>query len=58
MSELQKRPVVRCSNKESKRITRECIESALVLLLEKKTFAEISISEPVKRAGVSRTAFY
>lgn len=58
MSELQKKAVIRYSNEESKRITRECIESALILLLEKKTFGEISISELVKRAGVSRTAFY
>ena len=57
-SKKQNTPVVRYSNAESKRITRECIESALIILLEKKTFAEISISELVKRAGVSRTAFY
>ena len=55
---LQSTPVVRHSNAESKRITRECIESALILLLENQTFGEISISELVKRAGVSRTAFY
>ena len=54
---LQK-ALVRCSNEESKRITRECIESALILLLECKSFSEISISELVKRSGVSRTAFY
>ena len=54
---LQK-ALIRYSNEESKRITRECIESALILLLEHQTFAEISISELVKRAGVSRTAFY
>ena len=52
------RALIHCSNEESKRITRECIESAMILLLERKTFAEISISELVKRAGVSRTAFY
>ena len=57
-SPTQIRSVVHYSNAESKRITRECIESALILLLENKTFAEISISELVKRAGVSRTAFY
>ena len=58
MSEKPYMPIVRYSNAESKRITRECMESALILLLENKTFAEISVSELVKRAGVSRTAFY
>ena len=57
-SQMQNLPIVRYSNAESKRITRECIESALILLLENKSFADISISELVKRAGVSRTAFY
>ena len=52
------RALVHYSNEESKRITRECIEAALILLMERRTFAEISISELVKRAGVSRTAFY
>lgn len=56
--QTQSRSAVHYSNLESKQITRECIESALILLLENKTFAEISISELVKRAGVSRTAFY
>lgn len=57
-TQMQDMPIVRYSNAESKRITRECIESALILLLESKTFGDISISELVKRAGVSRTAFY
>ena len=39
-------------------LTREAIETALLQLLEKKELAKISISELVKRAGVSRAAFY
>jgi len=50
--------VVRYSNERSKQITKECIEGALIQLLEHKEMEKISISEIVKRAGVSRTAFY
>ena len=57
-SEMEKREVLRLSNKESNKITRECIESALILLMEEKKYDEITISEIVKRAGVSRTAYY
>lgn len=46
------------SNKESNQITKEAIETALLFLLEKKDLQQISISELVKKAGVSRNAFY
>ncbi|MBF0777400.1 TetR/AcrR family transcriptional regulator [Streptococcus cuniculi] len=46
------------SNKESNQLTRESIETALLFLLEKKDMRQISISELVKKAGVSRNAFY
>lgn len=49
---------LRKSNQESNFLTREAIETALLQLLEKKDLAKISISELVKRAGVSRAAFY
>ena len=49
---------LRKSNKESNLLTREAIETALLQLLEKKELTKISISELVKRAGVSRAAFY
>lgn len=57
-TELQKREVSRLSNEETNRITRECIQSALVLLMSEKAFDKITITEIVKRSGVSRTAFY
>lgn len=57
-SEMKKREILRLSNKESNKITRECIEAALILLMQKKEYNEITISEIVKRAGVSRTAYY
>lgn len=49
---------LRLSNEESNRITRECLQTALVLLLKEKRLEEITITELVKRSGVSRTAFY
>jgi AcrR family transcriptional regulator len=57
-TELQRMEVLRLSNLESNRITRECIESALVLLMKEMPFNEITITDIVKRAGVSRTAYY
>lgn len=45
-------------NKEHRRLTREALETALLALLESKELASISISELVKRAGVSRNAYY
>ncbi|MER0122830.1 TetR/AcrR family transcriptional regulator [Streptococcus sp. ZJ93] len=46
------------SNTEINQLTREAIETALLFLLEKKELKHISISELVKKAGVSRNAFY
>jgi len=57
-TELQRMEILRLSNLESNRITKECIESAVVLLMKEKAFAEITITDIVKRAGVSRTAYY
>ncbi|WP_054957939.1 TetR/AcrR family transcriptional regulator [Paenibacillus dakarensis] len=57
-TEIQRLKVLRLSNEESNRITRLCIESALVLLMKERSFNEITITEIVKKAGVSRTAYY
>ena len=57
-NEIVSRGIVRQSNEEAKRITKECIEIALIKLLEKKDYEKISITEIVQKAGVSRTAFY
>ena len=40
------------------KITKESIFIALMILMEKKDFKEISITELTKKAGVSRMAFY
>ncbi|MGN1402827.1 MAG: TetR/AcrR family transcriptional regulator [Ruminococcus sp.] len=58
ISEMQKRDVLRMSNEESNRLTRECLQTALIYLMHEKPFEKITITELVKRSGVSRTAFY
>ena len=55
---IRKLGVIRYSNEQAKLITKECIEGALIQLLEHKEMERITISEIVKKAGVSRTAFY
>lgn len=57
-TKIQAMGVTRYSNEQAKSITRDCIETALIQLLEHKDLDKISITEIVKRAGVSRTAFY
>lgn len=57
-TELEKRDVLRMSNKESNRMTRECLQTALITLMGQKPFEKITISEIVRKSGVSRTAFY
>jgi AcrR family transcriptional regulator len=48
----------RYSNKETNHLTREALCTALVLLMKSQSFDKISITDIVKRAGVSRTAYY
>lgn len=57
-TELEKRDILRMSNKESNRMTRECLQTALITLMGQKPFDKITVSELVRRSGVSRTAFY
>lgn len=45
-------------NQETNRLTKEALETALLLLLESKNLAQITVSELVAKAGVSRNAFY
>jgi len=58
MTELQKKNILRQSNKESNALTKECIESALILLMKEQSFSEISITDIIKKAGVSRASYY
>ncbi|AIQ48572.1 TetR family transcriptional regulator [Paenibacillus sp. FSL R7-0273] len=58
VTEFQRLEGLRLSNEESNRITRSSIEAALVLLMNDQAFEDITITAIVKRAGVSRTAYY
>ncbi len=49
---------IRLSNAESNFLTRESLQMALIYLMNKMPFEKITITEIVKKAGVSRMAFY
>lgn len=46
------------SNEASNQLTKQRLQSALIELMSEKSFDEISISELVRRSGVSRPSFY
>src|SRR5471030_3039930 len=50
--------MVNKSTNSQNMITKESIFTALMILMEKKNFKEIYITEIAKKAGVSRMAFY
>lgn len=55
---MNRRNALRLSNEESNRLTRECIEAALILLMKESAFQSISITDIIRKAGVSRSAYY
>ena len=57
-TELEKKEILRMSNEESNRITRECLRIAMFKLMGDMDFEKITVTEIAKRAGVSRLAFY
>ncbi len=57
MTEKQKETLKR-NNYESNQVTREAIRDALYILMQKKDFNEIKITEIINKSGVSRSAFY
>lgn len=50
--------VLRLSNMESNRLTKECICTALLSLMATETFDHITVTAIIKRSGVSRGGFY
>ena len=46
------------NNEESNAFVRECIEGALIRLMETKPFAAITVTDIARQAGVSRNAYY
>lgn len=57
-TELKKRAVLRMSNAQSRQLTRECIQTALIYLMNEKPFDKITITSIIQRSGVSRAGFY
>ena len=58
MSIENKTEYLKLSNMESNKITKESIQVALISLMANKKLENITITEIVKKAGVSRTSFY
>ena len=50
--------VLQANNKESHLETRECIKSALVALLLKKPYDNITMTDIIRKSGVSRSGVY
>ncbi|MDR3598180.1 TetR/AcrR family transcriptional regulator [Clostridium sp.] len=48
----------RLDNNSQNKLVKECIFSSLMILMEKKNFQEISITDITNKAGVSRMAYY
>jgi len=44
--------------KESNKLTRECITTSLLILINEKPYDEITITDIAEKAGVSRMAYY
>ena len=57
-TELENMEILRLSNEESNKVTRECLRIAMFKLMNQEHFDKITITEIAKRAGVSRLAFY
>lgn len=55
---MKEREVYRLSGADANKLTRECLQKALVSLMGEKPFEGISVTELVRRAGVSRQSFY
>ena len=54
----KKKEVLKMSNMESNLFTKECIRTALLYLMGVDGFEQITVTEIIKRAGVSRGGFY
>lgn len=50
--------VLKRNNEESHRDTRECIKNALVELLKNKHYSDITMTDIIRKSGVSRTGVY
>jgi len=57
-TELENMKILRLSNEQSNKVTKECLRIAMFKLMDKGDFEKITVTEIAKRAGVSRLAFY
>ncbi len=57
-TEMESKEILRLSNEESNKFTKECLRTAIFKLMEQKSFDKITITDIAKCAGVSRAAFY
>lgn len=55
---MEEKNALKLSNDELYRITKESLQTALIQIMKDKNFEDITITELVKKSGVSRTAFY
>ncbi len=55
---IKKNEVLKMSNLESNIFTKDCIRTALLSLMAVKIFEQITVTEIIKKAGVSRGGFY
>lgn len=56
--ESRREKVLRMSNEESNRFTKDCIRTALIYLMNEQEFDKITITSIINRSGISRAAFY
>lgn len=54
----KQRETLKNNNLESNRVTREAIRGALYMLMERRPYDEITMTDIVKRSGISRSALY
>ena len=57
-TELEKRNIRRMSNKESNRITKECICDALIGLMKEHPYKDINMTMIIKKSGEMQVNFF
>ena len=55
---MKERDIRRLSGADAGKLTKECLQTALIYLMGKKDFEKITVTEIVSKSGVSRSSFY
>ncbi len=58
IDEPVRKDTLHMSNRQANNVIRQNIEAAMLLLMREKAFSDITITELIKRAGVSRVSYY